>query len=602
MKKILFKSTAVITVLGFAVCGCPYSLVLAQEEDDIMQASGEQMLKEEEVVDLITGEVVTIDTKNLSRVAVANPDIVDISDAKADKVFISGKRAGLSEVFIWDDAGKRNVVVRVALEKLDSVESRVREVIQKAGIKGVLLEKNQAEGKVVLHGSIPKKDKDLLDKIMDPYIERTINLVNVETIEDSVQIDAQIIELNTDLEKSIGIEWFTGEQTLDTATGQFTTESNGRLIPTYLEAAPSTNGKPEDFFKVGKFFRSQESALGAKINALLTEGKARVISKPRLVVMSGKEASFLVGGELPIRTTTTSAAGGQSQETVTFKQYGVSMTITPIIRDGKIDLLLNVKISDIDRATVNPSGDFGYITRQAQTQVFLEDKQTIVLAGLIKHNDNESIKKVPFFGNIPVVGTLFTSRDKPVKDTELVITLTANIIKDVKKITEQVVLPSKRAEKYNKDIESNFEKEPVVSAKAKEEPKQMMPVVIEELKTVVLAPAKVPEMVSMAYMRNVQLKISEAINYPYEALRQNWQGTVKLRLRILKNGSLADCDLLESSGYDVFDSDAISATRNQAPFLPFPQEMTQDDVVVTVPIVYNQKEVKRNSQTVVASY
>lgn len=603
MKKIFPKSIASLTVTALVFCIQPCPWVLAQEEEDVLQMAGEQKPKEEEVVDLITGEVVTIDTKNLSRVAVANPDIVDISDAKADKVFISGKRAGLSEVFIWDDEGKRSVVVRVALEKLDSVESRVRTVIEKARIKGVLLEKNQAEGKVVLHGSIPKKDKDLLDKIMDPYIERTINLVNVETIEDSVQIDAQIIELSTDFEKSVGIEWFTGEQTLDSTTGQFTTSSNGRLIPTYLESAPVTNGKPEDFFKVGKFFRSQESALGAKINALLTEGKARVISKPRLVVMSGKEASFLVGGELPIRTTTTSAAGGQSQETVTFKQYGVSMTITPIIRDGKIDLLLNVKISDIDKATVNPSGDFGYITRQAQTQVFLEDKQTMVLAGLIKHNDNESIRKVPFFGNIPVVGTMFTSRDKPAKDTELVITLTAQIIKDVKKAKEQVVMPSKRAEKYNKEIEDNFGREALPADKPKEEPKPVMPIIVkEEPKTIVLAQTKVVDMAAMAYVRGIQLKISEAINYPYEALRRNWQGTVKLRLRILRNGSLADCDLMESSGHDVFDADAISATRNQAPFMPFPQEMTQEDIVVTVPIVYSQKEIRTESQTVVASY
>jgi len=604
MKKFLLKNLSVFTVVAFLVSNNPYLIAYAQEEETD-QVKDENAAKSEEIIDLITGEVVTIATKNLNRVAVANPDIVDISDAKADKVFISGKRAGQSEVFVWDDNGKRDIIVRVALEKLDSVEMRVREVIEKAQIKGVQFQQNQPEGKVVLYGSIPKKDKDILDKIMDPYLERTINLVNVENIEDSVQIDAQVIELNTDFEKNVGIEWFTGKQTQDATTGQITTTSSGALNPTYLEILPNQNGKPEDFFKVGNFFRSQQSAFGAKINALVTEGKARIISKPRLIAMSGKEASFLVGGELPIRTTTTSAAGGTSEQNVTFKQYGVSMTITPVIREGKIDLLLNVKISDIDKSTVNPSGDFGYITRQAQTQVFLEDNQTIVLAGLIKHNDSHNIKKVPFFGNIPVVGTLFTSRDQPEKDTELVISLTASIIKNVKKATEQVAYPSKRGQKYVNEVESNFDKEPV-ETKPKEEPKAApapAAPVKQEIKTIVTPTTQVPDMVSLSYVRSVQLRISQAINFPYEALQRNWEGTVKLRLRILRDGTLADCDLLESSGHDVFDSDAMSATRNQSPFLAFPSEMTQDDLVVTVPIVYSQRAVsKKDSQTVVASY
>ncbi|MBF0491065.1 MAG: TonB family protein [Candidatus Omnitrophica bacterium] len=609
MRKSLLRIFSVVTVVVFIASNHPSLLVYAQDE-----STNENVEKPQQNMNLVTGEVRSIDTKNLTRIAVANPDIVDISDAKSEKVIIAGKKAGQTELFVWDSEGKHSYLIRVAVEKLGTTKARLAEVINKGNIKGVGLDENEYEGKVVLYGAIPKVDKDRLDKIMDPYQDKIINLVQVEVVDDLIQIDMQVTELSTTLTKQLGLDWSAGgssssSSSLGSSGNTTNTASSGNgLNLSYAESGlqKKAGGK---LFNVASFGRT--TPITVAVNALIQEGKGRILSNPRLVVLSGKEASFLVGGETPIRTTTVNSTGGQSQDNVTFKQYGVNMTITPTIREGKVDILLNVHISDIDKSTTNPQGDTGFITREAQTQLFLDDKQTIVLAGFIKHAEGETVSGIPFLSKMPVFGGLFRTRNSanPNSETEMVITLTPTILKSSKKATEQVALPSKRMVNFSKEVQGSFEKESLSNG-SERIVAPVLPVVVEKKITsskVVMSKTVISQNVSdpavLSYMRYIQLRISQAITYPYKALQQNWEGTVKLRLRILRNGTLADCDLLQSSGHDVFDSDAINTTKVAAPFTAFPSEMKQDDLVVTVPIVYNKRLVyNKGSKEVVDIY
>jgi len=614
MRTSLLKSLKVILIAAFVVSSFYYLAAFAQEKavDQNAQTKDDSAADEQspldpktsEVINILVGDVQTIETKSLNRIAVTNPEIVDLSDAKPEGVSIIGKKSGQTEVFIWDNNIKRDITVRVATENLDTLLTRLQEVINKTDIKGISLDKNMYEGKVVVSGAIPKTDKETFDKIIDPFSDRIINIVKTEVIEDLVQVDMQITELSTTYVRSLGLDWSTAQNstsTSGTTTLSSNTSTSDQFAPNYSEfKLPPAGGK---VFNLSSFRRT--TPVEVTVNALVQEGKGRNLANPRLLVISGKEASFLVGGEIPIKTTTVNATGGQSQENVTYKQYGVNVTVTPTIREGKIDVILNVQISDIDKSSLDTTtGAVGFITRQAQTQLFLDNKQTVVLAGLIKHADGQLVKGIPFLSKIPIVGGLFrtTTNGNPDADTELVITLTPTIIKSKKIATEQVVLPSKRANNFTKEVQSNFDKEPL-------EPKiEVVKPKIETQTKMILRPVlspsnKVSEMALLPYVRSIQLRISQAISFPYEALQKNWEGTVKLRLRILKDGSLADCDLLESSGHDVFDKDAINTAKIVAPFSPFSADMQQEDLVVTVPIVYNQRAVSKNdTQTVVASY
>ncbi len=494
-------------------------------------------------VEMVKGDLQSVKVKNLSRVSIVDPNIADISDAQTEEVMVMGKRAGQTVMFIWDDDGKRSVNIRVVEEDLELVKTRIARLVQKAEIKGVSLDANSLEGRVVVTGALEEDDKEKMDKILEAFDETVINMLKEKIYGEQIQIDVQITELNESLTKSIGFNWGTG-----------TTGSDFTL--SYKETLPSTDGSIGDFFKIGDFNRT--TAMISAVNASIKEGKGRILSKPRLVVVSGKEASFLVGGEIPFKTTTLNSTGGTVTQETTFKQYGVNMTITPTIKNGKIEIQLNVEVSDVDASNASRD-EVAFLTRTATTHLNLNDKQTIVLAGLIKKSKSNEVKRLPFVSKIPVVGLLFRSNSTPTpnQDTELVISLTPTILKDM--MSEEKIETAAQTAAVEK-------KEPAVK----------------------MMPAEGNQIISAGYAQELQVKISSAINYPYEAKENGWEGTVKLGLHILKDGTLANVSIKESSGHSIFDEDAVNTAKILAPYPPFSSDMTGEDVVVVVPIVYSQ--------------
>ena len=540
-----------------------------------------------EEIQVLKGDMYTLSTKNLVRVSVTDPSIADINDAKPAKITLMGKQPGQTALFVWDESGKKTYVVRVVDEDLDLVRTRIAGLLDSAGITGVTIENNYHEGKVVLSGDIPEDKIPVLDKIVDPLSDRVINFVKQEAVKDLIQIDMQVTELSTTLSKVLGVDWTASSG----STGGVASSTSSALNPAWTEANLPTSGKFKDLLKLGDFSRT--SSLVATVNALITEGKAKVLSKPRLVVVNGKEATFLVGGEIPIRTTTTSSSGGGSiSNNVEFKEYGVSMAITPTINDGKVDIVLNVEISDVDQATQKAIGsaDVAFTTRSAQTQLRLDDRQTIVLAGLIKKRDNLNVDRVPFLGSIPILGLLFRSTNRSPSETEVVISLTPTIIHGSKPAPAPAPAPV---------VVAPPPPEPPVVIKKDDIPSEPIPAQEKApegpiiTKNAASGSVMVPEALQ-PYARAVQEKISSAIAYPYEAQQNGWQGTVKLSLIVRKDGSLRDVIVKESSGYDVFDKDAVNTAQILAPYDPFPESITEEQLTITIPIVYSLDSFLKN--------
>lgn len=517
-----------------------------------------------EELQILKGDVYTIPTKNLKRVSITDPNIADITDAKPEEVIVVGQQAGQTVVFIWDDSGKRSFLVQVVLEDLGVLKAKIKTVLENANIKGVVVQENSLEGKVLMTGYVPEARLQEVNTLADTYVGMVQNLVKKEEVEDMIQLDMQITELSTTLTKELGVAW----------NSSFT---HGETLP------GTTIGNIPDFFQIGDITRS--TALEAKINALITEGKGHILSKPRIVVKNGKEATFLVGGEIPIKTTTTSASGGASQENVTFKSYGVSMGVTPTIKESKIDVTLNVEISDIDAANANKSGDMAFVTRSAQTQLFLDDKQTIVMAGLIKKRNDRVVSRVPVLSKIPLVGALFRNSSEPTGngETEVVISITPTIIKVKKQMPVVDVKPIVKAAEPTMTAEAKFEMSTGRNG-------SKLPVITKNAASVdVQVAGNLKE-----YAQVIQQKISSTIAYPYEAQQNRWQGTVKIGMVIRKDGSLREIYLKESSGYDVFDQDAINTAKMLAPYTAFPASIEKDEIAVTLPIVYSLEAFLKN--------
>ena len=558
------------------------------------------------VIDLVAGDIQAIPVTGLSRVSVTNPEVADISDAQSDKVSLLAKKAGSTVLFLWDVAGKHSVRIRVVNEDLSSIKARVQKLLDEANITGVTLDENLDEGKVVMEGALLKEDKNRLEDVVQPYSENLLNLVKVDKNEDLIQVDMQVVEINTTFEQDLGISWGAG-----TTNGSINTTSTGITNPNganggtalsatssgaglslpYTEKPPGTNGKIGDFFKIGSFNRTFQ--LQAQVNALLQEGKAKLISKPRLVVVNGKQASFLVGGEIPIQNTTTTASGGTQNTSTSYTQYGVNMTVTPTIHNGKIDVVLNIDIRDVDNSSsFSTTSSVAFITRTASTDLLMDDKQTIALAGFIKHSESETLNEVPFLSKVPLLGALFRNRNIPGdSNTEMVVILTPTVLTDRNISDKQLVMPTPSERETYKQFDSKYEHEPL--------PTWPVPKVVPS------APQK-PEVMSemTAYARSVQVKISRSITYPQLARAKSLGGTVKLRLHILKNGSLDSAEVTESSGVVILDQDAVHAAKIAAPYDVFTTGMSQDDLIFTIPIVYNKliAGATAPAEKVIASY
>lgn len=624
-----------VLVLCFIVSQISVTPALAQVQEVFDSA-------ETQDVYLYKGDLISLKVYQLTRIAISTPGIVEIANADIDELLIVGQQIGETRLFIWDEYGKRQVFVRVLAEDLDAIMARIQRLLDAIGVSTVKMEKNVFERKIILTGTVLGQKEAVFNQILDPFASHIFNYVDVYS--ELIQIDVQISELNTTIQKALGIDWNTG--------------SDGMIL-SYEEMLPTFDGSVKDWFKIGDFERT--TAIQAIVTALIAEGEARILSKPSIVVKNGEQAAFLVGGEIPVRSTTTSTGGASVQENVEYTSYGIDVKVTPVIVGDKIEIKLAVAIRDIDAS--NAVGEnVAFTSRNADTILFLDDGQTIVLAGLIKHNKAETVSGVPFLRRIPIVGFLFRKKNWPTdSEQEVVISMTPRIVtqknmnfenREIRKkysIAEDLyqeeaglaeARPGKIAEKKQPvDDEVSSDKLESISDEidailaedledvddfpvSEELPDQEMDAMVSGEDSVVTEPEEadsdasqpepeieeeapfpepsveegvsIDEATSQAiteYVQTVQKKISRAISFPMEAKEHGWEGTVVLSLVILNDGTLNDARVQTSSGHEAFDKDAINTARILAPFSSFPEALKLEELVVTIPIVYSQEAV-----------
>jgi pilus assembly protein CpaC len=180
----------------------------------------------------------------------------------------------------------------------------------------------------------------------------------------------------------------------------------------------------------------------AALTLLENEGLARVLAEPRLVTLSGQEASFLAGGEFPIPVLQ-STGGVSNGITIEYKEFGVGLRFTPVVMsNGTISLRVAPSVSDIAASSTIPTGIVGadfivpsLTTRKLDTTVQLKDGQTLALAGLLSDSLREQVDKIPGLGNLPIIGALFRSSGYLHQKTDLLIAVTPHLVKPVKEGT-----------------------------------------------------------------------------------------------------------------------------------------------------------------------
>jgi len=184
--------------------------------------------------------------------------------------------------------------------------------------------------------------------------------------------------------------------------------------------------------------------LDLQIDAMEEKGFARSLAEPTLVALSGTEAEFLAGGEVPVP-----AVDDEGNVEVSFRPVGVNVAFRPtVLDDDLINLAVSAEVSDVDGSLSTTSGGLdivGFQVRRATTTIEVRDGQSFAIAGLYQDDFSDSVAQVPWLGDVPVLGTLFRSTSFQSGETELVIIVSVNLVTPVDG-EDQIALPTDRIE------------------------------------------------------------------------------------------------------------------------------------------------------------
>jgi Flp pilus assembly secretin CpaC len=177
------------------------------------------------------------------------------------------------------------------------------------------------------------------------------------------------------------------------------------------------------------FFFSQKYDIGVLIRAMQQRGLFQSLAEPNLVAESGKEASFLAGGEFPVPIA--QGSGSNLAVSVQFKEFGVRLNFTPTINGDRVHLKVRPEVSTLDFANAVVLSGFripALSTRRTETEIELRNGQTFAIAGLLNNQMQSTMQKIPGIGDIPILGYLFRSKVAQKEQTELVVMITPEIL------------------------------------------------------------------------------------------------------------------------------------------------------------------------------
>ena len=532
-----------ILILLIAATFCSYSVpIRSQDYLNIEEDFGSN-------VTMVIGEVSVFSVVHPQRVSIRNPEIADVSKVEDREVLVIGKSSGDTTLVIWDQEGKKEYYVTVHSQDLDLARERLESLVTKdLGIDGVDFKINSIAGKIMVMGEVTPQEKTQIETVIASYNTRAKgslvdNLLSIKEETKMVEIECQVLELTKSFTDAIGFDW----------------PGTAGANPTpavALTAGSATAGNISDLFRIIDWTRD---SMQLKLMAAVTEGKGKVLARPKLLCLSGQEADFLVGGEVPVVTVTATSAGDTVAEDVEYKEYGVKLNIRPtVLADGDIKLNVTTEVKELSATGQYVRADGTIIkafkTRTASTLLRLNEGQGIVMSGLLEDKvTKDDMNKVPGLGDIPILGALFRSKEYQDEQTELVISLVPKVI-DAKDEKTQKMVTSTKATTRSKIA--------------------VYPGYLEE------------ESRLNDYILQVQKMVFSSLSYPRMAEEAGWQGTVKVKLHLNYDGDLLDARISESSGYMSFDNNVIAMARSIKPYPPFPSSVELEDMWIDIPIVY----------------
>ncbi len=399
-------------------------------------------------VSVAVGKAVVVDfTAPIKRAAIGQVEVADVTATSPTELMIRGKATGQTSLIVWQKGGARqffNVTVRAntfgSTDKLDAARHEL--AVQ---LPGQQIKLSQENGAIFVRGRA--KDMSSSDRAVQIASTagsgkdtKVVNLlyVDVPPAERQILLKVRFCSVDRNKAKSLGVNLFDlglGNAAGGITTGQFSspqigasasstssTSSPGELAGTATTAILSNE------LNMLAYFPGLNA--GADIEALESKGITEILAEPNVIAANGKQASFLAGGEYPFPVA--QGTGGGVTVTIQWKEYGVRLNFLPTITPrGTIRLQVAPEVSALDFADAVSVAGYevpALTVRRMKTEAELADGQSFVIGGLLDNRETEVFDKVPFIGDVPILGKLFQSMQKTRTNTELIVIVTPEFV------------------------------------------------------------------------------------------------------------------------------------------------------------------------------
>src|SRR5262245_15937331 len=402
---------------------------------------------EGESVTLTVGRSTVLDTgRPIARVSLTSADVADALVTSSSELLINGKTPGTISMFVWDRSGAIRRYEVVVQRDLGRLSEQLRDLFPGETIAA------QNNGRsIVLSGAVSTKDvADRAVAVAAGYVDKKDDVVSLMQLTgfrgNQVLLRVRVAEVSRTALTELGAQfalhgfkdgrWFGRSTTEQFPAPQW--DRDGRLVFS-------------DFLNLF-LFDSKEGIAGV-VRALSERGLFQSLAEPNVVAESGKEASFLAGGEVPIPIAQPS--NGTVALTVQYKEFGIRLNFTPVVNGNRVHLKVRPEVSTLDYANAVVLQGFripAFTTRRTETEVELDNGQTFSIAGLLNNTVNSSLQKIPGIGDIPILGLLFKSKAAQKGNTELVVMITpenlpndsVGVTPDLAKPHEEFLKPQKK--------------------------------------------------------------------------------------------------------------------------------------------------------------
>jgi Flp pilus assembly secretin CpaC len=436
-----------------------------------------------------SGHSVVLKADGLTRVAVGDGRIAGVVPVGTSQVVVNGKTAGHTTIYIWAGGRREIYEVTVTEQQLDDLAQMLRSAIgspsvqvvnfgnsivvrgtvsdgaqfqqiadivarfepivkaqqppavivnavtitqnlgdmQRAiasipGASGVRVDPD-GRGNVIVSGNATDAvtAQAILDRargLAGPYLASNGQLIDrLNSLSDSlIDIKVYVLEVDKTATSNLGIQLFAAQP----VEGQPTPNLVPPSIPFFESIRP-----PGLAGTIGPFYRT--ITLAPTLNLMMQEGHAKILSSPDLVTSPGAKATFLVGGSIPVVTST-----GLGAINVQYQPYGVQLNVTPTVRgNGSVEAVIAPEVSALDYANAVIVSGFtipALTISQLTTDVITRPGESILMGGLVQRLEKRTINKIPILSEIPILGKLFTSTSYQNQQSDVVFVLTPEIL------------------------------------------------------------------------------------------------------------------------------------------------------------------------------